>query len=702
MPTHTIGNPMATPPERLERFQRIIDQATAADSHDDDTPVHLPRGAPDAAALRRLVFDLKAISLRQLEALWRHCSLHGHSLSLVLRDPYAFCSVLHPVLTFRACEKVAEALNLRLDQRAHTHRLRALVAQAFRDEDTLIIASDDGHPCQKLCAPYSAEVAALDCHIDRKLVMRQIHRQGITYQIPLDLWELEQRLLHLVRSINGRQDRPSKLSLADQQAITDAIYHVEVDTPGLRFTKEQRDAIETILSTPGIVTLTGKPGTGKTTAMKAFARLASARRWPAAFMATAGMAVSNIIQNIAQYVDPDRDYIATIFRCTNICFRNEDRLDLPSRRLIVVDEASMVNYLSYLQILQYVATHPQCQLVLVGDPHQLPPIGVGHLFHDLVAPGADLRFGVTSVNLTEVKRQDKDNPLSHTINAISDRTFNPDEHLNNNGGCLFYECPDSQIPQVLEQTIAAHQHITHLNCLVLTAQRKGPLGAPVLSRRLQKNFGIPRGEPVLHAVSLAGYSDPVNLYPGDKLQRLKNDYSEGTDNIQYNGDFYCVEQTPDPLAPEAPSERPEVGPDALFLLTNEDIALLEQLEGSDDADDHNAETPQTAETVETTISLRRLRDGKVFQTGLATIQKAFALGYCTSIHKSQGSQADYVVLVIPEEHRFMWNKCGIRLLYTAISRAKKQCICIGSRSILLQAYQSDKQPASGLSLGLYD
>jgi exodeoxyribonuclease V alpha subunit len=64
----------------------------------------------------------------------------------------------------------------------------------------------------------------------------------------------------------------------------------------------------------------------------------------------------------------------------------------------------------------------------------------------------------------------------------------------------------------------------------------------------------------------------------------------------------------------------------------------------------------------------------------------FDLGYCTTVHKLQGSQFDDIVIIMNNEDLFQWsNNNAINLLYTAVSRAKKRCIFIGEKEVLYKA-----------------
>ena len=70
----------------------------------------------------------------------------------------------------------------------------------------------------------------------------------------------------------------------------------------------------------------------------------------------------------------------------------------------------------------------------------------------------------------------------------------------------------------------------------------------------------------------------------------------------------------------------------------------------------------------------------------------YELGYCCTVHKTQGSQYDTIVIVMNTEHQFQWGlDNGVNLLYTAISRAKNKCIIIGDKKMFYRALLSGKK-----------
>ncbi|MDR9423842.1 MAG: AAA family ATPase [Marinobacter sp.] len=186
-------------------------------------------------------------------------------------------------------------------------------------------------------------------------------------------------------------------------------------------TKRQLEAVERSLSY-GLSSITGGAGTGKTTVLCTTLKCYRLLGYDIKAMALSGRAAMRLEESIGTET------------CTIAKFLREDLKDENTPTLIVVDEASMVdiNYL-YKLVLK---TSPTTRVLLVGDPYQLPPIGPGVPFADILASGA-----AANTELDVVKRQDETTGIP--LYSASIRKGEVPEELSS-GKIYFHEVSDPE------------------------------------------------------------------------------------------------------------------------------------------------------------------------------------------------------------------------------------------------------------------
>jgi exodeoxyribonuclease V alpha subunit len=436
---------------------------------------------------------------------------------------------------------------------------------------------------------------------------------GDKYCTTSEIYELEQSIIQLLNNFFNQKETMDSDDY--EKVITQ--YEKEKD---IELNEGQINAIHKIVNNSPLVFLTGYPGTGKSTIIKLIYDYYDGHGYTLLFTALSGMAVSKIAQVLKLGDMTQKHYIGTI--CKLFMYELHKLAEGKSPpQIIIVDEASMIDYLLFKRILLYAKKH-DCKIILVGDPQQLPPIGIGQLFLDIIKSN---RF--EGHHLYDIMRQKENNQLLRTISSIGDGNFSIKKGINND--CLLIDIPDHKIINQLRDTLNKYD-MTDENCLVLSAQKNGDLGVHKLNALLQGYYGKNKKQKIVH--SKCGY----DIFCEDKLQRIKNDYDD-PDGIQYNGDFSVIN------------------------LTNGKMVI------------------------------KRLWDEKTFYIKEEEIKDDFTLGYATTIHKSQGSESEYIIIILPTSHKFMWEQYGRKLLYTAISRAKEKCIIIGNPNLLMTAYHSNTE-----------
>ena len=186
----------------------------------------------------------------------------------------------------------------------------------------------------------------------------------------------------IAESIAQRAAQPA--SLLDRRAFATLLAGYQADT-GIVLEASQIDALAVANANP-IAVITGGAGTGKTTVLRAFFGVCGAAGWPVFAMALSGRAARRIAEATGHPATTIAGFLTRF---------NPD--EAPERAVVVIDEASMLDLPAAYRLIRHL---PEVyRFVLVGDPHQLPPVGPGLLLHELAH-----QDGIPRVELQQVKR----------------------------------------------------------------------------------------------------------------------------------------------------------------------------------------------------------------------------------------------------------------------------------------------------------
>ncbi|MDD2955097.1 MAG: ATP-dependent RecD-like DNA helicase [Oscillospiraceae bacterium] len=388
---------------------------------------------------------------------------------------------------------------------------------------------------------------------------------------------------------------------------------------GIRYAALQQKAVAMALNS-GAFILTGGPGTGKTTAINAILELLEQTGENVALAAPTGRAAKRMSELTGREAKTIHRLLEVDFRAGDtLTFKHNERNPLKADA-VVVDEMSMVDTMLFSQLLQ--AMKPTARIVMVGDTDQLPSVGAGNVLKDLIQ--ADV---VPTVHLQEIFRQAAQSLIVTNAHTIVGGEY-PDLARRDNDFFFMqgasYEQTAATITDLVQRRLPTRYGFSPTGDIqVLSPTRLGPLGTGELNLRLQQALN-PKSPGKKEMKSMA-----ATFREGDKVMQIRNNYDivwkkeDGENGVGvYNGDI---------------GEILAIDPAAQGLLIR--------------FDDRTAE----------------------YSYDMAA---ELELAYAVTVHKSQGSEFECVILALSAPNRRLYYR---NLLYTGVTRAKKLLILIGDQ-----------------------
>lgn len=357
---------------------------------------------------------------------------------------------------------------------------------------------------------------------------------------------------------------------------------------GIVLAEEQREAIREMFQQQLLI-VTGNPGTGKTTVVKAMIEVFNKQNTKAriGLCAPTGRASRKLGELTG--LESETIHMMLGFRPGADPMFGED-MPLPYD-LIIVDEVSMKD----LQLAYYFfqAVGSNTKVILIGDSDQLPSVGPGNVLHDMIAAG------IPHVRLTEIFRQAQESQI--VMNAHRINRGEPIVVEKKKEDFFFIDQGDSyQIASLIVRSVLRFLEKGYKleDILVLSPMKKGVIGTEELNRELQAALNPPAEAKVELAMGERIFRQ------GDKIIQVRNDYNKKV----LNGDIGVVKET-------------------TFLLNEQgeptdEMGLVCEFQGR-----------------EVTYSKSHLKD--------------IWLAYAITIHKAQGGQAPVVIMPVSSSHYVM-------------------------------------------------
>ena len=573
--------------------------------------------------LRRLMEFLSRYQLPPVLAIRLRQQYGDGALEMVRRNPYLLSDDVCGV-DFSVTDTMALSMGFAEDC---GERLRAAVTfeltfnenngHVFLPRDKLLSAT-----CQLLDCGLEQVEAALDALTEQHAVVIE-HIANVQAVYLRRLWEAESsacaRLLALL-DMDADQSRYAERTVAEIER-----------EQGITYAPMQRQAVA-LAAKAGVMLLTGGPGTGKTTTVRGIVALFQKMGLSIVLAAPTGRAAKRMSELTGMEAQTIHRLLGTTWNETahQVTFQKTEKEPLEAEA-VIVDEMSMVDVALFSALLR--ALRPGTRLVLVGDADQLPSVGAGTVFSDLIRGQK-----IETVFLREVFRQAERSAIIRNAHRVN---LGQSPELSGNQGDFFFLCRrDAQraVSTVLElcrTRLPDNMHIPAEQIQVLTPTRKGPCGTVNLNRLLQDALN-----PKAPGKRELTWGERV-FRVGDRIMQTRNDY-----DVMWEKDDGTVGT-------------------GLF---NGDVGRIADIDAGGEW-------------------LALDFDGRKALYSVEMLSE-IDLAYAQTVHKAQGSEYRCVVLAaMPAAPGLMVR--GV--LYTALTRARELLVIVGDDAAIRSMAANDKR-----------
>lgn len=582
--------------------------------------------------LKKIVVFFQQYGVSPNLAVKAYRSFGENIIAMVTENPFLL-SVIDG-FTFKVCDKIAESLKIPKNflPRIYAGMKSVLLNSAYLNGHTFLPKSVLLAQTKMMLEVGTEEVEdALSALTMNKDTI--IERQDEFDAVYLKLfYDAEKGVATRLKEMSGM------IFDISRRELDEMILAAESETEIL-LADAQKEAVEAVLRNSATV-ITGGPGTGKTTIINAIISIMQSQGKSIALAAPTGRAAKRMTEVSgleAKTIHRLLENMPSDGQGQAYFARNEqNKLDCD---VLIVDEMSMVDILLMHSLL--LALPQKARLIMVGDADQLPAVGAGNVLKDIIDSDS-----IECIKLTEIFRQAKESMI--VVNA----------HRINKGEMPFCNDPDNDFFMVncsnsdnLARTIAqlcktripkAYGVDSISQIQVITPSRKTVVGVQSLNEILQRTLNP------IDADNFSKGAAVRNFRAGDKVMQNKNNY-----NLEW-------------------TRENEKG----MGVFNGDVGFV-----------------TSVNSFGGTLTVE-YEDGKIVKYDANTLEE-LELAYAVTVHKSQGSEFDVVIMPMFDTHKLLMTR---NLLYTAVTRAKKLVILVGREEILEQFVKNDKiqQRYSGL------
>ena len=533
------------------------------------------------------------------------------------KNPYLMTKI--DGIGFKKCDDLA--LKLKPELIDSTQRLVAFVQYYFKD-----LGESKGHTwCSEKILRSAISNNVYECcnKVDWLLENNEfLHidngRIGLKYY-----YDIEMQIYHLILN---KSKLNTTINISDE-AIELAIKHAE-EEQGFDYVVEQLDTIHKSLHRT-VSLITGKAGTGKTSIMRAIVKAYMENNYMMAASALSAMA--------AQRITEATEFLAmTIHRTLGCQGLNEFTYNKDNHMITDVaflDEGSMVNASLFLHWLEAIGDNTR--IIISGDHKQLPPIGFGNVFSDLIEMFDD---SVVSKLVKPMRQAEKSgilvdaNKIRENINPISEKLQPRIIHGELQDMYYMFRTNRQSLFNIAVKTFIKSVESDGIdNVVIAVPRRKDCLNSTTEINKVIQNELL--GD-VLQSID--GFDTTFKL--GAKVMQTVNDYDKNV----FNGEIGYVTKISERYEGKKKEEYCEVtytdifGKDKIIEYTKKELAALD-------------------------------------------------LAYAMTVHKLQGAGRKTVIGIIDNTHHQLLDNC---MLYTLLTRAKKRCLLLAEPEAFLQCIRT--------------
>ncbi|MBO5206056.1 MAG: ATP-dependent RecD-like DNA helicase [Clostridia bacterium] len=546
------------------------------------------------------------------------------AIGILKENPYVMCN--HEFgMSFERADEMARSFGVPADSE---HRVLNGIIYLLNYN-----GMQNGHTClpeDKLISAAS-DILDLSAEVVGKMLYEFLDRaelasyryEGTQYIMTSEVCEDEDYIAKRLSKLNSQA---VSFTVDNAAALIEKV-EAELD---IRFARKQREALFASLDT-GVMILTGGPGTGKTTVVRALLSIYKSIGARVVLAAPTGRAAKRMSEatseeakTVHRLLEVDKDEYQGTFFSRNA--KNPLREDV-----VIVDEASMLDLHLMASLMR--ALSRGTRLVLIGDSDQLPSVGAGNVLSDMIRSER-----IKTVELDEIFRQSKESLIVTNAHRINEGEA---PLLNVTDSDFFFVRRDREdtVPETIASLVTERLPKTYGKSIkddiqVISPSRKGIGGVDNLNAVLQEKINPPAKFKREHSAHGTVFRE------GDRVMQVQNNYE-----IEWEKNGICG-----------------------MGLFNGDIGVISEINERDE-------------------KLSVVFDDKIAVYDFDMLDE-LELSYAITVHKSQGSE--YPVVIVPM-YSCPIPLMTRNLFYTAVTRAKRMVILVGRSDIAYRMVENNRE-----------